>query len=87
MKTKHNNKGTVCIALNYGSRMEIVNATKKMVDTYNNPSEINAKLVTENLYTFGIPDVDLLIRTGGEKRISNFLIFTFTQCICFEIIK
>ena len=75
-KITHNNtKGTLSIALNYGSRAEIVNATKMIVREYNCPSEINAEIVSNRLYTADIPDVDLLIRTGGEKRLSNFLLW------------
>ena len=67
------------IAFNYGARDEIVNAVKKItqkaLDGEIKIGEIDEKLVSENLYTAKIPDPDLLIRTGGEKRISNYLLW------------
>ncbi len=67
------------IAFNYGSRMEITKAarriSKKVLKGELNPDEITEKTISENLYTADIPDPDLLIRTGGEKRISNYLLW------------
>ena len=63
------------IALNYGSRMEIIQAIKKIVDLNISSSSINEKLFEKYLYTYKIPDPDLLIRTSGELRISNFLLY------------
>ncbi len=63
------------LALNYGSREEIVEAVKKIVKSGVKESKINEKLISDNLYTAGIPDPDLLIRTSGELRISNYLLF------------
>ena len=70
---------TVCIALNYGGRQDILNASVKMAQAIAS-GELNAEEVTEDdfssfLYTSGIPDPDLMIRTGGEKRLSNFLLW------------
>ena len=69
------------IAINYGSKSEIVRAAKKLAEKIKlNEIEINDiddKVFSENLYTVGQPDIDLLIRTGGEKRISNFMLW---QC-------
>lgn len=78
-KTKNNTGVNLQIAFNYGARDEIVNAVKKIaqkaLDGEIKIGEIDEKLVSENLYTAKIPDPDLLIRTGGEKRISNYLLW------------
>jgi len=74
-KTRGNSGVHLQIAINYGARNEIVNAVKKIVATGTKVDKINEKLVTDNLYSQNIPDPDLLIRTGGEKRISNFLLW------------
>ena len=65
------------IALNYGGRQEIVEAVSRLVEDVKTGlvSEIDEKAISERLYTKGIPDPDLLIRTSGEMRISNFLIW------------
>ena len=67
------------IAINYGSRDEIVRALRsaaaKVADGSMDPSEITESMISDNLDTHGIPDPDLLIRTGGEQRISNFLLW------------
>ena len=63
------------IALNYGSRMEMIQAIKRIVDSSISSSSINEKLFEKYLYTYKIPDPDLLIRTSGELRISNFLLY------------
>lgn len=74
-KTKNNTGVNLQIALNYGSRDEIVHAVKKIVSSEISESEITEKLISDNLYTKGIPDPDVLIRTGGEQRISNYLLW------------
>ena len=75
--TKNDTGLTVNIALNYGGRSEIVMAMKKIgKDIENgilNPDDINEEMIDKNLYTANQPDPDLLIRTSGELRISNFL--------------
>ena len=77
--TKNNNGVNLQIAFNYGSRDEILNAVKiiarKVKDGEMDVSEITEDTVSSGLYTAGIPDPDLLIRTGGEKRISNYLLW------------
>ena len=70
--TKSNNKIQINMALNYGSRQEIINAIKKLK---NKNLKINKKNLEKYLYTYGIPDPDILIRTGNTNRISNFLIW------------
>ena len=74
-KTKQNTGVNLNIAFNYGSRAEIINAIKSIVQSGVSPDEITEEIVSKNLYTSEIPDPDLLIRTGGEKRISNYLLW------------
>lgn len=63
------------LALNYGARMEILNAVKHILEDNVPPSKINEKLFNKYLFTADCPDPDLLIRTSGELRISNFLLY------------
>ena len=77
--SKDNSDLTLCIALSYGSRHEIVNATKNIAKAYANSEisleDITFDLISNNLYTRDIPDPDILIRTSGEQRISNYLLW------------
>ena len=77
--TNKNDKLTVCIALSYGSRQEILQAVKKIATLAKRgdikPDEIDDKMFSDMLYTQGIPDPDLLIRTSGEQRLSNYLLW------------
>ena len=74
-KTKNNNGVNLQIALNYGSRDEIVHAVKSIIDNGIKSDDIDEKVISEHLYTKDIPHPDILIRTGGEKRISNYLLW------------
>jgi undecaprenyl diphosphate synthase len=78
-KTKNNKRMCLTLALSYGSREEILNTVKKIsVKVKNNiisPEKIDESVINEHLYTRNLPDVDLLIRTSGEQRISNFLLW------------
>ena len=70
--TEKNKKLQINLALNYGSKNEIVFALKKII---NKKIQINEKNITKNLFTHNIPDPDILIRTGNNKRLSNFLLW------------
>jgi undecaprenyl diphosphate synthase len=72
-KSKNNNKLDLIMALNYGARQEITDAVNKLVSE--EKKEITKEDIKNNLYLPDVPDVDLLIRTSGEKRISNFLLW------------
>ena len=78
-RTKNNTGLTLNVAFNYGGRDEITKAMKKVAEKVKNKEinveDIDEQLVSENLYTSGQPDPDLLIRPGGEKRISNYLLW------------
>ena len=74
-KTKDNTGVNLNIAFNYGSRDEITNAVKAIVKEGLRVDEITEETVYNHLYTKNIPDPDLLIRTGGEKRLSNYLLW------------
>ncbi|MCS7286361.1 MAG: polyprenyl diphosphate synthase [Anaerolineae bacterium] len=73
--TKENDRLILCVAFNYGGRTEIVDAVRKIVAKGYKPEEINEELISSHLYTAGIPDPDLIIRTAGEMRLSNFLLW------------
>ena len=74
-ETQHKDGMILNIALSYGGREEIIQATQKILKTGN--TKINEKTFSQYLYTEGLPDPDLLIRSSGEMRISNFLLW---QC-------
>ncbi len=78
-KTKNNNRMTLTLALSYGSREELVHAVKDITQKVKNEElsidAIDESIINQHLYTQNLPDVDLLIRTSGEQRISNFLLW------------
>ena len=71
-KTKNSNRLQINLALNYGSKSEIVDTIKKLIK---NKKNITQKVISRNLYTSNMPDPDILIRTGNTKRLSNFLLW------------
>ena len=77
--TSHCNGLTLCVALNYSSRTEITDALRAIVQEVMagriDPADIDEDMISQNLYTAGLPDPDLLIRTAGELRISNYLLW------------
>ena len=78
-QTAENDEFTLCLALSYGSRQEIVNAVKKIAGKVAKGEvdcqDIDEKMFADNLYTKDIPDPDLVVRTSGEQRISNYLLW------------
>ena len=76
-ETANNKSVTLCVALSYGGRQEIVAAAKRLAEKAQKgeiaSKDIDCKLFEQYLYTAGIPDPDLMVRTGGEKRVSNYL--------------
>ncbi len=84
-KTKENKKITLNLALNYGSKEEIISAFKKIASKKNHT--INETNIQKNLYTKMIPNPDILIRTGGTKRLSNFLLWQLAYTEIFFLDK
>ena len=84
-KTKNNNRITVVFAFNYGAKSELINAFKKIHKNKN--KKISEELISNNLYTKNMPDPDILVRTGGEKRLSNFLLWQLSYAELFFIEK
>ena len=78
-KTCNNTKLNLILAINYGSRQEITNSIKLILNNLKNKKlnleDVNEELVSNSLYTAGLPDPDLIIRTGGDSRLSNFLLW------------
>ena len=73
--TANNSRMTLAVAFNYGGRADIVQAVRSIVAANMPPESITEQSLSEHLYTSGMPDPDLIIRTGGEFRLSNFLIW------------
>ena len=87
--TSKNNGLNLIFALNYGSRDEIITAVKKMINKFvKKKFHINEKTISLNLFTKNIPDPDLLIRTSGEKRLSNFLLWqlAYTELVFLDVL-
>ena len=73
--TRNNERITLNVAFNYGGRAEIVDAVRHLIQDGVRPEDLSEKLLSSYLYTANLPDPDLVIRTGGEWRLSNFLIW------------
>ncbi|MBC8249150.1 MAG: isoprenyl transferase [Anaerolineales bacterium] len=73
--TKDNDRIILNVAFNYGGRTEIVDAVRRIVENGVDPDRLDEHLFSQYLYTAGLPDPDLIIRTAGELRVSNFLIW------------
>jgi undecaprenyl diphosphate synthase len=74
-RTRHNTRITLNVAFNYGGRAEILDAVRRLLQDGVDPAAVDEALFSRYLYTAGQPDPDLIIRTGGEMRLSNFLIW------------
>ena len=84
IKTSKNNKLLINVALNYGSKSEIIASIKEIIKK---KKIINQKNIEKNLFTAEMPDPDILIRTGGQKRLSNFLLWQLAYSELFFIDK
>jgi undecaprenyl diphosphate synthase len=73
--TKSNNAMTLCIAFGYGAREELLYSIKNIISTGVKAEDITQQMVMDNMYDPEMPDVDLMIRTSGEQRVSNFLLW------------
>jgi undecaprenyl diphosphate synthase len=73
--TRNNTRIVLNVAFNYGGRAEIIDAVQRLIADQVPPEQISEDLFSDYLYTHGLPDPDLIIRTGGEYRLSNFLIW------------
>jgi undecaprenyl diphosphate synthase len=74
-KTADNKSGTFAVCFNYGGQQEIIDAIKKIIKSGAKPDDISVDLVNQNLYSPEVPPLDLTVRTSGENRISNFMLW------------
>ena len=87
--TKNNTKTNLILALSYSSKWEIINAVKKIIKDQINEKDVNEEMFSQYLTTKGVPNPELLIRTSGEQRISNFLLWqiAYSDISYYKIIK
>lgn len=81
LQTRNNSRLTLNLALNYGGRLEIVDAIRSILTTYRPEVSIDESLVARHLYCPGCSDIDLVIRTGGEWRLSNFMLWRTAHAV------
>ena len=74
-RTANNTRGTLAVCFNYGGQLEIVDACKRIIDAGIKSTDITTELISENLYAPELPPVDLVVRTSGEQRLSNFMLW------------
>lgn len=74
-RTANNTAGTLCVCFNYGGHLEIVDAIKKIVQSGADAGEIDEDLVSQHIYSPDVPPVDVIVRTSGEQRLSNFMLW------------
>ncbi|MCA9342441.1 di-trans,poly-cis-decaprenylcistransferase [Candidatus Saccharibacteria bacterium] len=74
-KTKDNQKGTLILCFNYGGRQEIVDVAKRIIKQGTTVTNVSEELFEQNLYAPEVPDIDLVIRTSGEQRLSGFMLW------------
>jgi len=82
--SEHNDGLNVCLAINYGGRAELADVVRRIArdvrDGRLDPEAVGEHTIADRLYTAGMPDPDLLIRTAGEMRVSNFLLWQISYC-------
>jgi undecaprenyl diphosphate synthase len=86
--TKNNTKMTLTVAFNYGSRAELVDAARGAAAEKSDPAKITEKTIAKHLYDAELPDVDLFVRTSGEQRISNYLLWqsAYAELVFLEVL-
>jgi len=73
--TAHCRRGTVAVCFNYGGQQEIVQAVRDIMDEKHDSTEVTAELIEQHLYSSDVPEVDIIVRTSGEMRLSNFMLW------------
>lgn len=74
-QTAHCKKSTIAVCFNYGGKQEVVTAVKKIIEQKISADDVTSELISQNLYQPQVPEVDLIVRTSGEKRLSNFMLW------------
>ena len=82
-RTAQNRRGTLNVCLNYGGRAELVDAVRALIEAGARPEEVDEKALSAHLYQPQLPDLDLIIRTAGESRMSNFMLWRATYAEIF----
>lgn len=74
-QTAHCTGSTIAVCFNYGGQQEVVAAVKRLIDQQVDSNDVTPELISQNLYQPQVPEVDLIVRTSGEKRLSNFMLW------------